>query len=71
MVHRKGQVYFALLSKIGHRGTFSVGSIRLINSIIRLTNRIIRLINAIIRLLDSIFLQINNIIRLINHYYIN
>ena len=50
-----GHVDFVLLSKIGHRGTFSVGIIRLINGIVRLTNGFIRLINCIIRYLMALF----------------
>ena len=61
-----GHVYFVLLSKIGHRGTFSVSIIWLIKSIIRLTNGIIRLIIGIFRLLNGIIRLITGIIRLIN-----
>ena len=50
-----GHVYFVLLSEIGHRGTFSVGIIRLIDGITRLTNGINRLIDDIVRLLSSLF----------------
>ena len=62
-----GHVYFVLLSKMGHRGTFSVGIIRLIDGIIQLIHGIVRLIDGIIRLLNSIIRLINDIIRIINH----